>query len=314
MRSPARPSVTGGDTPFMEWKASLAGHLQPLKRDFDPHPPGSREAARAKRLWSTPTPGGLVSILAGKKEARRAVPTTPLTGAVCPSSPCPASSGAAWARMVWAAAEKRRPFMRWASRPRFGGRRGRRPEPELERHQAARRRAQIAFASTPASSAARRCRDERILLEFVAAELEATHGPLRDVVDVLVGASRSTSAYPQKLLQDVLARAKLAQRWLRGRRKPNARRRDPVVDAPERASHRPSCPGRAACRPAAEAAHARHPTEAPLYPHPRTSPPGRRSSKAARARVPSAVEELHERRPVVEAVRFRPLQVGPRRA
>ena len=60
VRSPARPSVTGGDTPFMEWKASLAGQLQPLKRDFDPHPPGSREAARAKRLWSTPTPGGFM--------------------------------------------------------------------------------------------------------------------------------------------------------------------------------------------------------------------------------------------------------------
>ena len=40
MRSPARPSVTGGDTPFMEWKASLAGQLQPLKRDFDRTRPG----------------------------------------------------------------------------------------------------------------------------------------------------------------------------------------------------------------------------------------------------------------------------------
>ena len=59
VRSPVRP-VQGGDTPFMEWKASLAGQLQPLKRDFDPHPPGSREAARAKRLWSTPTPGGFM--------------------------------------------------------------------------------------------------------------------------------------------------------------------------------------------------------------------------------------------------------------
>jgi chromosome segregation ATPase len=57
--SPVRPSPSG-DTPFMEWKASLAGQLQPLKRDFDPHPPGSREAARAKRLWSTPTPGGFM--------------------------------------------------------------------------------------------------------------------------------------------------------------------------------------------------------------------------------------------------------------
>ena len=42
------------------WKASLAGQLQPLKRDFDPHPPGSREAARAKRPWSKrDAPGGL---------------------------------------------------------------------------------------------------------------------------------------------------------------------------------------------------------------------------------------------------------------
>jgi len=50
----------GDDTPFAVWKASLAGQLAPLKREFDPHPPGSREAGRAARLWKTPTPGGFM--------------------------------------------------------------------------------------------------------------------------------------------------------------------------------------------------------------------------------------------------------------